>query len=112
MTGDMQSPKKPTSKYVLKRSPSNPSQELQEYHDIHYRLAMAIEKEFKDLQDAGYMSPENEDMEVAVGMSIAAMNLTKAFMELLKPEEYILVDNVFYPKSIITSNQSTESNRG
>lgn len=70
-----------------------------EYHDIRWQLVMAIEKEFNDLQESGYMSPENEDMEVAMGKSIASQNITDAVIRILEPDEYILVDNKFYKKS-------------
>lgn len=53
------------------------------------------------LQDEGYMTPENEDNEVALAISVTAHNLSRQCEDVLNAKEYVRLDGKFYSKEAI-----------
>jgi hypothetical protein len=72
------------------------------------QIQAIVVKELKDLQDSGYMLPENEDMEVGQAMGGASYNIAMRVYKAMTPQRYIRIDGKFYAVTAIKSTIKPE----
>lgn len=65
---------------------------------IQPKLQKIITAALQDLQDKGYIVPENDDHEVALAITTTAHNLSRQCEEVMNVKEYIRLDGKFYSK--------------
>jgi hypothetical protein len=64
--------------------------------------------QLEELQDSGYILPENDDHEVAIAINAAAHNMAQYTLNVMRAKEYIYLDGKFYAKTAIKQIASKE----